>query len=107
MLLICSPDTDKSPVFSPFLFKYNRSVGRCIQCVVPAAAYINTGMKPGAPLPDQDIPRLDCFTAVAFDAQALGFGITAVTCAAACFFMCHCRAPDDYWVLIPVIFNSV
>jgi len=44
-----------------------------------------------AALPAQDVARNDVLAAVAFDAEAFALGIAAVTCRAACFFLCHFR----------------
>ena len=46
--------------------------------IVPAATYIFTGMKFGAPLTDNNGSRIYELTAVTFDAQPLRIGIATV-----------------------------
>ena len=46
--------------------------------IVPAAAYIFTGMKSGAPLTDNNGSRIDKLTAVTLDAEPLRIGIATV-----------------------------
>ena len=57
--------------------------------MVPAAADVSTGVETRAPLPDDDIAGDHRLTTIAFDAKALGLGIAAVTCTAACLLVCH------------------
>jgi hypothetical protein len=57
--------------------------------VVLAHADVLTRMHLGAALADDDAAGGDQLIAVAFDAEAFGIRIAAVSGTAACFFMCH------------------
>jgi hypothetical protein len=65
------------------------AVNRGIERVVPAAAYIGTGVNPGAALPDDYGARPYSLTPEAFDSQPLGITIAAAACAAAAFLVSH------------------
>jgi hypothetical protein len=50
----------------------------------------------GAQLTNQDISRLDNLPAKPFDATSLTYAVPSVSCASACFFMCHDKTSVHY-----------
>jgi len=87
-LLLSRVNTDPFLVLGVVL-ELDYTVDRGKERVVPAAAYIGTGMYPGAALSDDYRAGVYSLPAEAFDSQALGFAVAAATCAAATFLMSH------------------
>jgi hypothetical protein len=61
--------------------------------MIGSAPHIHAGMKPGAPLPHEDIARPHDLATEPLDPKAFRFRIATITAAAACFFMRHCVNP--------------
>ena len=59
------------------------------KCMILAATDINSAMHPCSTLPENNSARIDGLAAKDLYAKTLGFRIATVSCAAACFFMCH------------------
>src|SRR5688572_8730296 len=57
--------------------------------MITTATDVVARMKLGAALTHDDIAGFYQLAAKTLDAQTLGLGIAAVTCAAACFLVCH------------------
>ena len=91
--ILASLDAHKLPVLGAFFLELHVTITLREQRVIAADANIQARMKTRAPLTNKNVARNDLLAAENLDAQAFGFGVTAVLTAAACFFMCHAVVP--------------
>ena len=76
-------NADVATIVGALALKQHRSPRFCKQGVVSTAPDIDAGMKPGAPLPNNDRTGRHRLAAIPFHTQPLGFGIASVTAAKA------------------------
>jgi hypothetical protein len=73
--------------------KLHNACGKCKECVVTSNADIDAGMKLCAALTHEDIAGEYNLTAKAFNPEALGITVAAVSRTSAAFFMSHTTSP--------------
>ncbi|GHV81441.1 hypothetical protein AGMMS49944_32320 [Spirochaetia bacterium] len=69
--------------------KIDHTIGQGKEGIIPAAAYVGSGMNPGSPLTDDDGPGFDNGTALGLYAGIFGIRIPPVFGAAPAAFSCH------------------
>jgi hypothetical protein len=73
-----------------FLVEQHLALGTGEQGIILSPADIESGVKLGSALADQDLSGFDVLSAESFHTQSLGSGISAVSRAALSLFMRHC-----------------